>query len=154
MAAAMDRWPKFAPEAVRYGFRTVHALPMRLREHTVGSLNLFHVNPGALPESATRIAQCLVDVATIGLIQVASAGHRQILAGQLQVALDSRIVLEQAKGVLAEQRGITPTAAFSVLRRLAREHNQRLTVIAHAVIDREPLITDLLALDAARLVTG
>jgi hypothetical protein len=149
MAEATDRWPIFAPEAVRCGFRTVHALPMRLREHTVGSLNLFHVNPGALPDSATRIAQSLVDVATIGVLQVATGGRRQVLAGQLQVALDSRIVLEQAKGVLAEQRGIDPAAALAVMRRHARAHQERLTVVAHAVIDRDPVITTLLAVDAA-----
>ncbi len=149
LAAAEARWPLFAPEAVRGGFRTVHALPMRLRERTVGSLNLFHVEAGALPESATRIAQSLVDVATIGLIQVESGQRSDVLLGQLQVALDTRVVIEQAKGVMAELRDVTPAEAFTVMRGHARQNNLRLTDLAYAVIDRAPLTTSLLALDTA-----
>lgn len=145
LVAASARWPLFAPEAVRAGFHSVHALPMRLRAQTVGSLNLFHVRADALPESATCVAQSLVDVATIGLIH-AEAGQRQdVLIAQLQTALDTRVVIEQAKGVLAERRGITPAEAFAMLRTHARSHNQRLSVLAHAVIGREPMAAALLA---------
>ncbi len=135
MAQAGDRWPLFAPEGVRAGFRTVHALPMRLRERTVGSLNLFHVEPAALPPAATRIAQHLVDVATIGLIQVESGQRSEVLLQQLERALVARVVIEQAKGVLAELRDISPAVAFAVLRSHAQTHDLRLTELAYAVID-------------------
>lgn len=139
LAEAGARWPLFAPEAVRAGFRTVHALPMRLRERTVGSLNLFHVDPIALPPAATRIAQSLIDVATIGLIQVESGQRSEVLLNQLQVALVARVVIEQAKGVLAERRDITPAVALAVMRSHARANNLRLTELAYAVIDGDPL---------------
>lgn len=146
LAAATSRWPLFAPEAVRAGFRTVHALPMRLRAQTVGSMNLFHVQPGALPESATRIAQSLVDVATIGLIQVEAGRRCEILVAQLETAVDTRIVIEQAKGVLAERRGITPAEGFAVLRTYARDHNHGLTALAYAVVGGDRIASPLLDL--------
>jgi GAF domain-containing protein len=153
LAAATERWPLFAPEAVRTGLGAVHALPMRLRTQTVGALNLFHDEPGGLREDHTRVAQCLVDVATIGLIQV-QLGHRgEILLGQLGAALDSRVVIEQAKGFVAEHRGITPAAAFTVLRDYSRAHRSRLTDVAYAVIASDPGVADLLVdgrIDAPR----
>ncbi len=135
MAQARARWPLFAPEAVRAGFRTVHALPMRLRERTVGSLNLFHVNAEALPPAATRLAQSLIDVATIGLIQVHGGQRSDVLLDRLQLALLTRVVIEQAKGVMAERRGITPDEAFTLLRSHARASELRLTELAYAVIE-------------------
>ncbi|MGQ0629457.1 MAG: ANTAR domain-containing protein [Sporichthyaceae bacterium] len=151
LTTAGERWPVFAPEAVAAGFRTVHAVPMRLREITVGSLNLFHRQPDALPTSATRLAQSLVDVATIGLIQVDRSRGREVLTRQLQAALDSRIVLEQAKGIVSELREITPVEALSVLREYARSQDVRLTALAHAVIDGDPLTTSLVAPDSTRI---
>jgi GAF domain-containing protein len=142
--AAAPRWPLFAPEAVRAGFRTVHALPMRLRERTVGSLNLFHVRAGGLDGSDADIAQALVDVATIGLIQVHLGRRQEILVDQLQTALDSRVVIEQAKGVLAQVRGITPAEAFTVLRAHARAHDLRLTGLALAILEGRPSAVALL----------
>lgn len=138
LTTAGARWPIFAPEAVRVGFNAVHALPMRLRTETIGALNLFHTEAGALRELDARIGQAMVDVATIGLIQVEVGHRRQILITQLQTALDKRILIEQAKGILAERRHITPAAAFTALRAHARNHNQRLTELANAVIDGEP----------------
>lgn len=139
-----SRWPLFGPEAVRAGFRTVHALPMRLRERTVGSLNLFHADAGGLPESDTRIAQALVDVATIGLIQVHLGRRQEILVDQLQTALDARVVIEQAKGVLAQLRGMSPAEAFTILRTHARAHDLRLTALAYAVVEGEATASSLL----------
>lgn len=145
LAAATDRWPLFAPEAVRTGLRAAHALPMRLRTQTVGALNLFHVDPGGLRPAHTQVAQGLVDVATIGLVQV-RLGHRgQILFDQLRTALDARIVVEQAKGILAEHRGITPAEAFAMLRRHSRDNSGRLTDLAHAVIEGAPEAAGVLA---------
>jgi transcriptional regulator with GAF, ATPase, and Fis domain len=105
---ATPRWPMFAPEAVRAGFRTVHALPMRLRTRTIGALNLFHVRADALADSEIRIAQALVDIATIGLIQVDMGRRQDVLLDQLEAVLELRIAIEQAKGVVAQIRGITP----------------------------------------------
>jgi len=144
LAAATDRWPLFAAEARRAGFGSVHALPMRLRNETVGALNLFHIEPGAMRESHARIGQAMVDVATIGLIQVEVGQRKAILISQLQAALDKRVVIEQAKGVLAAHRGITPAEAFVLLRAYTREHNLRLTDLAYALIQGEPAAAGLL----------
>jgi transcriptional regulator with GAF, ATPase, and Fis domain len=139
LSSAQMRWPRFAPEAVRAGFRTVHALPMRLRERTVGSLNLFHVDANALSTATTDIAQSLVDVATIGLIQVEGGNRWELLHTQLHLALDARVVIEQAKGMLAEMEHMTPARALTALRENARRKNLRLIDVARAVIEREPL---------------
>jgi transcriptional regulator with GAF, ATPase, and Fis domain len=143
LVLAADRWPLFAPEAVRAGFRTVHALPMRLRTQTIGALNLFHVRADALADADIRIAQALVDIATIGLIQLDLGRRRDVLLDQLETALDLRIAVEQAKGMVAQILGITPTDAFGVLRRYAAEHHHRLTELVEAVIERNPLADGL-----------
>jgi transcriptional regulator with GAF, ATPase, and Fis domain len=135
LEAAGQRWGQFAPEAVSAGFRSVHALPMRLRHETIGALNLFHAERGALRESDVLIGQAMVDVATIGLVQVGYTRRREILFAQLQQALDTRVIIEQAKGVLAERHGVTPAEAFTSLRNHARSHNLRLSNLADAVID-------------------
>lgn len=143
LSTAAERWDRFAPEAVAAGFRAVHALPMRLREETIGALNLFHAEPGALHHSDVRIGQAMVDVATIGLVQVGYARRRELLVAQLQDALDTRVVIEHAKGVLAERRGIAPGEAFAVLRAHAQENNLRLSDVADAVIHGSVLAAEL-----------
>jgi GAF domain-containing protein len=142
LASAAGRWDRFAPEAVSAGFRAVHALPMRLRNETIGALNLFHADPGDRQPSDIRIGQAMVDVATIGLVQVGYTRHREVLYAQLQVALDTRVILEQAKGVLAERNGVTPGEAFELLRTYARTHDVGLTHLANAIIDGEELTAD------------
>lgn len=141
---ARDRWPQFAPAATQAGFRTVHALPMRLRTEIIGAFNLFHTNPHQLHRSVTRIGQAMADVATIGLIQERSLRHHETLVDQLQTALNSRILIEQAKGVLAERHGINPNEAFTLLRAYARNHHHRLTELAAAIIDGSTTATELL----------
>ncbi len=133
--AMARRWPLFAPEARRTGFHSVHALPMRLRDEVIGALNLFHTEPGALPEDSLALAQALADVATIGLLQERVIRHGEILAEQLQTALHSRILIEQAKGVIAERNGISVAEAFALLRRAARDGNLRLSALATDVVD-------------------
>jgi GAF domain-containing protein len=135
LSTATARWARFAPAAVAAGFRSVHALPMRLRDETIGALNLFHADPSALQPSDVRIGQAMVDVATIGLVQVGYTRRHEILLAQLQSALDTRVIIEQAKGILAERQGTTPGEAFSRLRAHARSHNLRLTQLAGDVID-------------------
>jgi GAF domain-containing protein len=130
LAVPDRRWPRFAHAAVRAGFRTVEALPMRLREQVVGALNLFRAAPGAFDPADLRIAQALADVATIGLLHERNVRRRETIAEQLQAALNSRVVIEQAKGKLAERLSIDMDRAFAMLRDYARSTNQHLTDVA------------------------
>ena len=132
---AAQRWPRFAAEARRTGFAAVHALPMRLRTEVIGALNLFHTQPAALTEQSLALAQALADVATIGLLQERVIRRGEVLAEQLQTALNSRIMIEQAKGVIAERNNTTVGEAFTLLRRVARDRNRRLSDLATDVID-------------------
>jgi GAF domain-containing protein len=129
------RWPLFAAEATRVGFRSLHALPMRLRSQTIGALNLLHTEPGVLADHDQRIAQALADVATIGILHQRTVHDSQILAEQLQTALNSRVIIEQAKGVLAERAGIDMVEAFAMLCGYARSHNRRLSDVARTVLE-------------------
>jgi transcriptional regulator with GAF, ATPase, and Fis domain len=135
LSVAGDSWPLFAPAATESGFRTVHALPMRLRSQVIGALNLFHTDANALAPEVIRVGQAMADVATIGLIQQRSLRRHDVLVDQLQTALDSRVIIEQAKGVLVERHGIDPGEAFTLLRSYARNHGHRLTEFAADVIE-------------------
>jgi len=132
---ATGRWPRFAAAAAEVGFAAVHALPMRLRAEVIGALSLFDTHAGALDAGRLRIGQALADVSTIGLLQQRAIRRGEVLAEQLQAALDSRITIEQAKGVLAERMRLDIGEAFAVLRDHARRHNRRLSDVARAVID-------------------
>jgi GAF domain-containing protein len=129
------RWPLFAPRAIAAGFRSVHALPMRLRGTILGALNLFNVDAGLMRPADMAAGQALADVATIAIIQHQAALEAKLLNEQLSEALNTRIVIEQAKGVIAERRGVDMTAAFTVLRDHARTHNLRLADVARDVTD-------------------
>jgi transcriptional regulator with GAF, ATPase, and Fis domain len=133
LAAAGPRWPLFAPAAVDAGFAAVQALPMRLRNEVIGVLNLFMRVPGKLDETGLQVAQALADVATIGLLHERNFRHQEVLAEQLQGALNSRVAIEQAKGVLAERLGLEMDEAFNLLRRQARAQNRSLAELAGAV---------------------
>jgi AmiR/NasT family two-component response regulator len=116
---------------------------MRLRDQVIGTLNLFGSAPNGLDPAVARVAQALVDVATIGILQERAVHQQEIVAGQLQVALNSRIMIEQAKGILAERIQMTPDEAFIILRRYARSHNRPLTQLAGDVIRGTATITDI-----------
>lgn len=130
-----DRWPIFGPEAVAAGFRAVEAVPMRLRGERIGTLNLFRSPPDRLEDSARSLCQGLADVATIGLLQERTIREARLLAEQLQAALNNRVVIEQAKGVLSERAALPLDEAFEALRSFARSNNLRLAVVARDLID-------------------
>jgi len=129
------RWPGFAAGAAAAGFAAVHAVPMRRRADVLGALTLFRTAPGTLDGVTARIAQALADVATIGLSQGRALRRQAELAAQLQHALTSRVVVEQAKGITGERLGLGMEEAFDLLRKYARSRNLRITELAGAVVD-------------------
>jgi hypothetical protein len=134
LAPPENRWPKFDVEARRLGFTTVHALPMRLRGQVIGAVNVFASNATTLSATEVEVGQALADVATVGILQERSIREARLLNEQLQAALNSRIVIEQAKGMLAERRVIEMDAAFEMLRSHARNTNRKLSDVAHALV--------------------
>ncbi|MEU4519087.1 GAF and ANTAR domain-containing protein [Amycolatopsis sp. NPDC024027] len=137
IAGAAGRWPRFAAEAAKDGFASVHALPLRLRKQTIGALNLFGQNPGDLSAEDVALAQGLADTATIGILHERAFRQEEILSEQLQTALNSRVIIEQAKGVLAVSGQLSMDGAFRALRGFARRNNLRLSDVARALADRE-----------------
>ncbi|MFI6515370.1 ANTAR domain-containing protein [Spirillospora sp. NPDC050679] len=133
---AHARWPLFAAQAARCGFAAVSALPMRLRDQVIGALNLFRAAPGDLPATSLGLGQALADIATIGLLQQRALHQAQLLTEQLQTALVSRVLIEQAKGVLAERHGWSMDQAFAALRDHARRRRHHLTDLARAITTR------------------
>ena len=132
---AYARWPRFAPIAVEAGYQSVHAFPMRLRTEVVGALNLFSESTGSISDEDADVVQALADVATIGLIQERAIAQSELVAEQLQSALNSRIVIEQAKGAIAQIHGGTPDEAFVRIRTFCRGHHLRLSDVARAIIN-------------------
>ncbi len=144
LAAAATRWPSFAPVAVAAGFASVHAVPMRLRDATIGVLGLFGTRVGALSEEDLSLARALADVASVALVTGRAAEDRTTLAEQLQAAMDSRVLIEQAKGLLAHAGGLEIDQAFAALRSYSRDHNLKLTDVAHALVSRQLLPEQIL----------
>ncbi len=135
LADTASRWPHFAPRALAAGYRSVYALPMHLRDRTLGALNLFRTGEDVMDEPDVRAAQALADVATIAILQHRETVAANVIGEQLQQALNSRLTIEQAKGMLAARTGMGVDDAFDQLRRYARSHNRRLVDVAHALID-------------------
>jgi transcriptional regulator with GAF, ATPase, and Fis domain len=135
LSAETGRWPRVAAEARQLGIASVHALPMRLRSDVIGTLDLFGARPGALDAGTLRLGQALADVATIGILQARSISLGETLAEQLQIAVNSRVLIEQAKGVIAERRRLDIDESFALLRGAARARNRRLSELARAVVD-------------------
>jgi GAF domain-containing protein len=137
LTQAAARWPKFVAAARGGAFASVHAIPLRLRGEAIGALNLFHREVGALPDADLALAQALADVATIGILQERAIRRGEELNEQLQTALHSRVVIEQAKGVVAQHLGVGMDAAFDRLRRYSRGNNLRLAQVARQLVERE-----------------
>lgn len=135
LADSITRWPRFTPEAIAAGFASVEAVPMRLRGSVIGALNLFHADERALATEEQALAQAFADVATITIVQHRVSQEAQIVNEQLSQALQSRIVIEQAKGMIAERLGLDMDTAFTRLRNYARSHNLGLANLAGSVID-------------------
>lgn len=135
LSAVEGRWPRFARVALGAGFRSAHALPLKLRGTTLGALNLFSESQTPMSEEDVVVAQAFADLAAISILQNRAARDAQVLNEQLSSALTSRIVIEQAKGIIAERTGLDIDASFEVMRGYARKRSLRLTDVAGGVVD-------------------
>ena len=123
-------WPSFAIHVQLAGYRSIYAVPMRLRATVIGALNLFNTDQAPWDDEDLKIAQALADVATIGLLHHRAMHDSLLLSTQLQTALNSRVTIEQAKGLLAERLDIDTEDAFERLRLYARSHSLLLARVA------------------------
>jgi GAF domain-containing protein len=138
-ASAADshaRWPIFAPQASSAGFQVICAVPLRVRTDVIGALNLFRSSDEPFTAAEMEIAQAMAEMAAIGLIQERALRERNLLVTQLQAAVNSRVIIEQAKGMLAEYLILTVDDAFTLLRNYARYHNRKLSEVAGDVVSR------------------
>ncbi|GAA1768863.1 GAF and ANTAR domain-containing protein [Agromyces humatus] len=131
-----DRWPTLAEAASDAGYESVHAIPMRLRDSTIGSLNLFGTSRGRLNDDDALVARALADVATISILHERAVREGDVVRAQLQHALDSRVLIEQAKGIVAQTRGIDVDEAFGLIRQRARDSGTRLVELARGITER------------------
>jgi len=128
------RWPEFAPHALDAGFEAVAGVPMRLRRDRIGALNLFSRCSGELSQEDEQIAQAMADIATIGVLHARAIHDGQAVGAQLHTALESRVAIEQAKGIIAEHLGVSVDAAFELLRSHSRSEKAKLAESAQRVI--------------------
>jgi GAF domain-containing protein len=136
IADAPEGWSAFRDSAIAQGFSAIDALPMRLRERTLGTLNLLRTDPGSAPASDIMAAQAFADVATIGILNERYARETHEVTSQLQRALQSRVVIEQAKGVVSYTHDIPIDGAFTLIRQYARSHRLPLSVTAAKIVER------------------
>ncbi len=136
IVATGEQWPAFRDAALQEGFLAVHAVPLRLRGDTIGTMNLFGSTTGVLSSRDASAAQALADVATIGILQERVASQAHVVTEQLQRALDSRVVIEQAKGAVSQANGTNMDESFALLRRYARDHNVTLRSLSEGIVDR------------------
>jgi GAF domain-containing protein len=132
---AAQRWPQFAANAGENGFASFSAVPMRLRAQVIGALNLFSSDPRALGDDDIQVVQAMADIATIGILQERSIRDAHAFSTQLELALESRVVIEQAKGIVSERSHESVDEAFDQIRSFARAHNRLLSETARQIID-------------------
>jgi transcriptional regulator with GAF, ATPase, and Fis domain len=143
LQAAGNRWPRFAPRATASGFRSVHAFPLRLRRDVIGAMNVFGTDNNGFNDADAQIMQALADVAAIGLLQERTISRGEALTEQLQGALNSRIIIEQAKGAIAQAHSISVDAAFDLIRAYSRRSNRRLSEVARQIVTDLTSLPDL-----------
>jgi transcriptional regulator with GAF, ATPase, and Fis domain len=134
LAEMRAAWPSFTTRLEQAGFSSAQAVPTRLREEVIGALNVFRIAPGSLCPADMKLARALADVATVGLLQERTIRARERLAEQLQRALNSRVLIEQAKGVLAERSGLEVDQAFAAMRTHARRSGSPLHTVAGDIV--------------------
>jgi GAF domain-containing protein len=135
LRAEPERWPAFAMRSVEHGFKAVAALPLRLRDDRIGTLNLFRTTTGPMSTSDIGVAEALAAVAAIGIMHERVLAKTTLVARQLNTALETRVVIEQAKGMLAERGGLDMDDAFALLRKHARNSQRQLSELASRVVD-------------------
>lgn len=138
------RWPQFVPAAEAAGVASVHAIPLRLLDDVLGALGLFGASVGSLNEDDLSLAQALAHVASVAIVAGNALADKSAVVQQLQNALNSRVIVEQAKGFLAHRGALSMDEAFDRLRSYARRHNERLTAVAQAVVSRDLLAEQVL----------
>ncbi|HVL99220.1 MAG TPA: GAF and ANTAR domain-containing protein [Egibacteraceae bacterium] len=129
-----ERWPRIVAKATEMGLAAVYAFPIRLRDDCIGALNLYREVTGAFEENDVRLAQAFADIAAIGILQQRKVADAEDRAHQLQSALDSRVVIEQAKGIIGERHQLTPAEAFQVIRTYSRSHNRKLRDVCEGIV--------------------
>jgi GAF domain-containing protein len=134
LASAESRWPRFAPRARESGFQTVHAVPLRLRDEVIGAMNVFDASLHEMTQRESNLLRAFADVATIGILQERTVKQQSDLSVQLQGALNSRIAVEQAKGIVAERLKVDMDTAFWMIRSHARNHGTLLSAVADALV--------------------
>jgi len=146
LSAAAGRWPLFAPRAVAAGFQSVHAFPLRVRRQAIGALNVFGATVEAdFDDAVVPIVQALADVAAIGLLHQRALQRAQTLTDQLQRALESRIIIEQAKGVIIHAFNVSPDEAFRLIRAYSRRRNTRIADLTAAIVSDPANVPDVTA---------
>ena len=140
---AEQRWPRFGTYARDAGLGSLAGIPMRLRLDRIGALNVFARRPGGLSDHDQNVAQAMADIATIGVLQARAIHDGHVVATQLQTALESRIVIEQAKGIVAEHLSISVDVAFALLRNYSRNHNVKLTETARRAVSGDLRLDNL-----------
>jgi GAF domain-containing protein len=138
------RWPIFTPRAIAAGFGSVHSVPMRLRNEVIGAVNLLCVEPGAMSSSDARLVRALSDIATVGILQQRTISEVEVVNSGLATALNSRVRIEQAKGVVAERAGTTVDEAFAMIRDHARSRQLRLTALCEDIVHRVIDVADVI----------
>lgn len=141
--AVAGKWPKFHRTALDQGFRSTYAVPMRLRSEVIGVMNLLSSELGPLDEKDGRIAQALADIAVLGILHERNFRNPFVIQEQLHLALDTRILIEQAKGVLAQAEGLSMADAFNALREYGRANGVTLRSAAEGAVRRTITPTEL-----------
>ncbi len=134
LEAEADRWYHFSREAVVFGFKSVHSIPLRLRTQVIGALSLLRTKTGFLDEADRTLARALAQMSTIGLLQERAVTASKVASAQLQTALTSRVRLEQAKGMIAERHSLDIDTAFELLRTYARSNHRQISDVALSVV--------------------